>query len=578
MLVGAVAVSLSTALLSVRTSALTGTAVVGLAIFAAILTVVALPSVGASRAAKLTVVLGAYVMGVHGDLTSLGSTDVAMVLAWLVSTIVVLVFPRIERPRRGGASWGVTAASVPLAMCLFAAGALGGVHLGDGPGVGEPGTEGAEGGPDAGPNDPLRSSLSVDMTQRPRLSERELFTVSTDVATFWRTNVFDVWNSWEWSRSNLEVAAVSTGREVITPPREQPSGEVIEVRQDYELLADALALPASPIVRRVDIDSPTALIGGTDLASLREVGAGTRYSIDSEIVAADEEDLGAARNVELPGEIAARYLDPGPVGERTAALASEFTADASQPWAVGREIEDWLGRNTRYSLDAPTSPPGSDVVEHFLFESRLGWCEQIASSLVVLARLRGVPARLAIGYVPAERTRLGDRWLVRERDAHAWAELWIDGVGWVPIDPTADVGAARIDPAAAVLRTGGRRDPGGVGAGAVGPGATARRVRGGGSVAVPRPRPGVPRRPRSCRAPSGGWSASGDGMESNRVRPSRSRASGTPWRVGPDVPRSPRSARPSTSGGIASGRTPAPADQVDRVNALLDDVDELTPS
>src|SRR5690606_24932348 len=74
-----------------------------------------------------------------------------------------------------------------------------------------------------------------------------------------------------------------------------------------------------------------------------------------------------------------------------------------------------------------------------LFESRLGWCEQIASSLVVMARAVGIPARLAVGFAPGEWDDVGNRFVVRERDAHAWAEVWFPDAGWVAFDPTADV-------------------------------------------------------------------------------------------------------------------------------------------
>ncbi len=74
-----------------------------------------------------------------------------------------------------------------------------------------------------------------------------------------------------------------------------------------------------------------------------------------------------------------------------------------------------------------------------MFESREGWCEQVASSLVVLARSVGIPARLATGFVPGDRDPLSGRFIVRERDAHAWTEVYFPGVGWQGFDPTASV-------------------------------------------------------------------------------------------------------------------------------------------
>ncbi|HEX2578142.1 MAG TPA: transglutaminase family protein, partial [Aquihabitans sp.] len=77
--------------------------------------------------------------------------------------------------------------------------------------------------------------------------------------------------------------------------------------------------------------------------------------------------------------------------------------------------------------------------------SREGWCEQIASSLVVLARANGLPARLVTGFVPSERDAVTGTYVVRAKDAHAWAEVWFEGLGWVPFDPTADVPLAATD-------------------------------------------------------------------------------------------------------------------------------------
>jgi hypothetical protein len=121
------------------------------------------------------------------------------------------------------------------------------------------------------------------------------------------------------------------------------------------------------------------------------------------------------------------------------ALAEQITAGAPTTYDKIVAIENWLGAHTRYSLDAPLSPKGADVVDYFLFESRLGWCEQVSSSMVVLARSVGIPARLATGFVPGSRDGLTGRFVVRERDAHAWSEVYFPGVGWQGFDPTASV-------------------------------------------------------------------------------------------------------------------------------------------
>ena len=104
-----------------------------------------------------------------------------------------------------------------------------------------------------------------------------------------------------------------------------------------------------------------------------------------------------------------------------------------------RAFESWIGANVVYDLDAPTPAEGVDAVDDFLFSSRRGFCEQIASALAVMLRTQGVPARLATGYLPGERDRLSGVWKVRASDAHAWVEVWFPESGWQAFDPTAEV-------------------------------------------------------------------------------------------------------------------------------------------
>ncbi len=97
-----------------------------------------------------------------------------------------------------------------------------------------------------------------------------------------------------------------------------------------------------------------------------------------------------------------------------------------------------------YTLQPGTvdSPHTADA---FWFDSKQGFCEHIASAFVVLLRAAGVPARIVTGYQGGERNPVDGLWTVRQSDAHAWAEAWLPGEGWIRIDPTAAVAPARID-------------------------------------------------------------------------------------------------------------------------------------
>ncbi len=92
-------------------------------------------------------------------------------------------------------------------------------------------------------------------------------------------------------------------------------------------------------------------------------------------------------------------------------------------------------------------PPllGAQPVDEFLYQTRRGFCEHFASSFVFLMRAAGVPARVVTGYLGGEVNSLGNYLIVRQSDAHAWAEVWLENEGWVRVDPTAAVSPARIE-------------------------------------------------------------------------------------------------------------------------------------
>lgn len=96
-----------------------------------------------------------------------------------------------------------------------------------------------------------------------------------------------------------------------------------------------------------------------------------------------------------------------------------------------------------YTLKPPLLQ-SRDRVDEFLFKTRKGFCEHFASSLAVALRIAGIPTRVMTGYQGGEWNEEGQFWSVRQYDAHAWVEAWIDGEGWVQVDPTAAVAPERI--------------------------------------------------------------------------------------------------------------------------------------
>ena len=135
-------------------------------------------------------------------------------------------------------------------------------------------------------------------------------------------------------------------------------------------------------------------------------------------------------------------LRPG-FNPRAVALAHEWReAAGADDLAIVQRALQWIRGEFAYTL--AVLPPGRHAVDEFLFDSKAGYCEQFSSSFTVLMRAAGIPARVVIGYAGGEYNRIGGYWLLRRSDAHAWSEVWLEGRGWVRVDPTAAVAPERV--------------------------------------------------------------------------------------------------------------------------------------
>ncbi|AXS80056.1 DUF3488 and transglutaminase-like domain-containing protein [Dechloromonas sp. HYN0024] len=133
---------------------------------------------------------------------------------------------------------------------------------------------------------------------------------------------------------------------------------------------------------------------------------------------------------------------PSGSNPRTRSLASQWQAGNSPEAILGKALTLFASEFT-YTLRPPLL--GRDGVDDFLFQSKRGFCEHYAAAFVVLMRSAGIPARVIGGYQGGEFNPLDGYLVVRQSDAHAWAEVWLDRLGWVRVDPTAAVSPSRIE-------------------------------------------------------------------------------------------------------------------------------------
>ncbi len=150
-----------------------------------------------------------------------------------------------------------------------------------------------------------------------------------------------------------------------------------------------------------------------------------------------------------PGERVAALALPT-ISARVATLAADLRAGRSDADTARAALDYFRNQDFYYTLTPPLL--GDDPVDEFLFESRRGFCEHYAAAFVTLMRAAAIPARVVTGYQGGEYNPAGRYYIVRQSDAHAWAEVWLAGQGWTRADPTAAIAPERIEFGAEALR------------------------------------------------------------------------------------------------------------------------------
>jgi hypothetical protein len=173
---------------------------------------------------------------------------------------------------------------------------------------------------------------------------------------------------------------------------------------------------------------------GTLMNPFHNYGA-IRYSGFSRLPPMNAAKLRAAATDYSP-EITGTYLQvPAQLDPRIPEFARQITKNAKTAFDKALVMESFLRNRFTYTLNL-TGKPGDDPLAHFLFETRAGHCEYFASSMTIMLRTLGIPAREVNGFLPGEYNDLGGDYIVRASDAHSWVEVYFPGNEWQVFDPT----------------------------------------------------------------------------------------------------------------------------------------------
>jgi protein-glutamine gamma-glutamyltransferase len=288
------------------------------------------------------------------------------------------------------------------------------------------------------PNDSKTAASGLSDTMSPgditqlALSDEVAFRVRFDSATppaqerYWRGPVLDHFDGHTWTRSTFGVGGA--------PPL-QPQGPayrytvMMEPHQHRWLFM--LDWPSTWNQPHAELSSDYTLMQPEPLSRAVDV-VGTSYTR-------------VQYSEPLKPRTRTRDLDqPRNRNPRTQQLAREMRSAHADDMELVRAVLDMFRQQPFYYTLTP--PKLSDnSVDEFLFDTKRGFCGHYASAFAALMRAAGIPARVVTGYQGGTLNPYGDYWILRQSDAHAWTEVWIDGRGWTRIDPTAAIAPERVE-------------------------------------------------------------------------------------------------------------------------------------
>jgi transglutaminase-like putative cysteine protease len=280
----------------------------------------------------------------------------------------------------------------------------------------------------------------------PELSEQPIMAISVEGPSaqasrlrYWRGQTYDRYNGRGWETGGTSTIDYAAG---------ETAGRALEgqqlVRQEVRPLTELGGLLyAAGTLWTVDEAFQIAWRARyratetyTDFfaAAAADGDTGT-YRVDSFVPDFGEAELRAAGR-DIPDWIAERYLAlPDDVSARVRALARDLTATELTAYDRARAIEAYL-RQFPYTLGLPAPPADREIADYFLFELQRGYCDYYATTMVVLARAAGLPARLATGFIGGMYDQEERRFTVTADLAHSWPEIYFPNYGWIQFEPT----------------------------------------------------------------------------------------------------------------------------------------------
>ncbi|MBC6140183.1 transglutaminase domain-containing protein [Listeria welshimeri] len=270
-----------------------------------------------------------------------------------------------------------------------------------------------------------------------------VFTARADNGHYWRIESKRIYTGTGWAdEKSSELQQFSAGEDFPVQLTEETTGDMKTAEISFQASSDYVPYPYGTQIINSAVGSFNANLTTEKITPENTI---KNYTIQLKTPVYDIEKMQSADFSSLSSAFVSKYTQtPSELPNRVTKLANKITKDADSIYDKTKAIESYLSSsgNFTYSTDdAKETPSGADYVDQFLFETKIGYCDNFSTSMVVMLRSLGIPARWAKGYTPADGEKKGNdskaTFTITNNNAHSWPEVFFPGTGWVPFEPTA---------------------------------------------------------------------------------------------------------------------------------------------
>ncbi|MBM5610090.1 transglutaminase-like domain-containing protein [Listeria seeligeri] len=302
----------------------------------------------------------------------------------------------------------------------------------------------------------IRDALGINTTRTVGYSEDDtelggavkkdnatVFKARTDNGHYWRVESKRIYTGVGWANEkSTELQQFSSGDNFPIQLSEETVGEAKTAEISFEASSEYVPYPYGTQAINSAVDTFNANLTTEKITPTNTI---KNYTIELKTPVYNIETMQKADFSTLPDSFVSKYTQtPSELPKRVATLANKITKDADSIYDKTKAIESYLSASGEFTYstdDAKETPNGADYVDQFLFETKIGYCDNFSTSMVVMLRTLGIPTRWAKGYTPGEgeKDAKGDKatYTITNNNAHSWPEVFFPGTGWVPFEPTA---------------------------------------------------------------------------------------------------------------------------------------------